>query len=135
LPAAAHCRSFLYFITVENISMKLYGIPNCDTVKKTKTWLTEQGHDFEWHDYKKTGISAETLEQWADQIGWETLLNRQGTTWRKLDADTKTKIDNKQAAIALMLMHTSIIKRPILDNNGTITVGFKPDMYAALFSR
>ncbi|MCX7206285.1 MAG: ArsC family reductase [Proteobacteria bacterium] len=113
--------------------MKLYGIPACDTVKKAKTWLSEQGHEFEWHDYKKSGISADLLEQWIAQVGWETLLNRQGTTWRKLDDATKASIANKDAAIALMIMQTSIIKRPVLDNNGTITVGFKPEVYATLF--
>ncbi|STQ90806.1 ArsC family reductase [Iodobacter fluviatilis] len=113
--------------------MKLYGIPNCDTVKKAKTWLSGQVHDFEWHDYKKSGISAPLLEAWITQVGWETLLNRQGTTWRKLDDATKASIDNKEAAIALMIMQTSIIKRPVLDNNGTITVGFKPEVYASLF--
>ena len=113
--------------------MKLYGISACDTVKKAKTWLSEQGHDFEWHDYKKSGISAPLLEAWIAQVGWETLLNRQGTTWRKLDDASKAAIANKEAAIALMIMQTSIIKRPVLDNNGTITVGFKPEVYASLF--
>lgn len=113
--------------------MKLYGIPNCDTVKKAKTWLSGQGYDFEWHDYKKSGISAPLLETWIAQVGWETLLNRQGATWRKLDDATKASIDNKEAAIALMIIQTSIIKRPVLDNNGTITVGFKPEVYASLF--
>lgn len=113
--------------------MKLYGIPNCDTVKKAKTWLNEHGHAFEWHDFKKSGVSAELLEGWISQTGWEALLNRQGTTWRKLDEATKAATDNKEAAIALMIMQTSIIKRPVLDNNGTITVGFKPEVYASLY--
>ncbi|MBY0444599.1 MAG: ArsC family reductase [Burkholderiales bacterium] len=117
----------------EITAMKLYGIPACDTVKKAKTWLSEQDHEFEWHDYKKSGISADLLEQWIAQVGWETLLNRQGTTWRKLDDATKASIANKDAAIALMIMQTSIIKRPVLDNNGTITIGFKPEVYATLF--
>ncbi|AZN36001.1 ArsC family reductase [Iodobacter ciconiae] len=113
--------------------MKLFGISNCDTVKKAKAWLGEQSYDFEWHDYKKSGISASQLEQWIAQVSWETLINRQGTTWRKLDDATKASIDNKEAAIALMVMQTSIIKRPVLENNGTITVGFKPEVYASLF--
>ena len=113
--------------------MKLYGISNCDTVKKAKTWLSEQGHDFVWHDYKKAGISQEILEGWISQVGWELLLNRQGTTWRKLDEMEKAAITTKEAACALMMQHSSVIKRPVLDYAGTITVGFKPELYAALF--
>ncbi|AOX99283.1 ArsC family reductase [Jeongeupia sp. USM3] len=115
--------------------MKLYGIPNCDTVKKARTWLAEHGHDYDWHDFKKQGVSAELLAHWADKAGWETLLNRQGTTWRKLDDASKAAVTDAASAIAVMLAQPSAIKRPVLDHNGTITVGFKPDTYNALFSR
>lgn len=113
--------------------MKLYGIPNCDTVKKARTWLDEQGHTYEWHDYKKQGVSAELLQDWITHTGWEPLVNRQGTTWRKLDEATKASVVDAQSAIAVMQAQPSVIKRPVLERNGQITVGYKPELYAALF--
>ncbi|MBM3114522.1 ArsC family reductase [Jeongeupia naejangsanensis] len=115
--------------------MKLYGIPNCDTVKKARTWLTEHGHEYDWHDYKKLGVTAELLAGWIAQSGWEPLVNKAGTTWRKLDEASKAAVVDADSAIALMLAHPSVIKRPVLDRDGRITVGYKPETYDALFSR
>ncbi|GGP19604.1 arsenate reductase [Silvimonas iriomotensis] len=113
--------------------MKLYGIPNCDTVKKARTWLSEQGHDYAWHDFKKNGVSHELLAGWIAQTGWEPLVNRQGTTWRKLDDATKAGVVDAESAIAVMLAQPSVIKRPVLERNGQITVGYKPELYENLF--
>ena len=110
----------------------LYGIPNCDTVKKARAWLDAQGIGFAFHDYKKAGIDRDTLESWVDAVGWEVLLNRAGTTFRKLPEGGKARID-RERAIALMLAHPSMIKRPVLTGCGTPEVGFKPERYAALF--
>ncbi len=113
--------------------MKLYGIPNCATVKKARTWLEEQGQAHEFHDFKNLGVSRELLQTWISQTGWETLLNRQGTTWRKLDAATQAGIVDAESAMALMQAQPSIIKRPVLDKAGRIFVGFKPELYESLF--
>ncbi len=112
--------------------MKIYGIPNCATVKKARVWLAEQGLTCEFHDFKKQGISRELLVGWIAQTGWEPLLNRQGTTWRKLDAATQAGILDAESAIALMLEQPSIIKRPVLDKDGRIFIGFKPNLYETL---
>lgn len=109
--------------------MKLYGIPNCTTVKKARAWLTEHEIACEFHDFKKQGIQRELLEQWISQTGWEILLNRQGSTWRKLDGATQASVNNANTAVAVMLAHPSIIKRPVLDKDGRIFVGFKPELY------
>jgi arsenate reductase len=108
----------------------LYGIKNCDTMKKAWTWLDAHGVVYDFHDYKKAGIDEATLRGWAGQVGWEILLNRAGTTFRALpDAD---KVDiGEDKAIALMLANPSMIKRPVLDIGGTLLVGFKPDTYIA----
>lgn len=112
--------------------IKMYGIPNCDSIKKAKKWLTDNAIDYEFHDYKKLGVPEKELNKWIKQAGWEIVLNKHGTTWRKLDGSTKESID-KQSAIQLMLDNPSIIKRPILDVKGKITVGFSPDIYNGLF--
>jgi Spx/MgsR family transcriptional regulator len=109
----------------------IYGIPNCDTMKKARTWLDGHGIPYEFHDYKKAGIDRARLEAWSRTVGWETLLNRAGTTFRKLpDSDTRN-VDEKKA-IALMLAQPSLIKRPVLDiGGGKLLVGYKPEIYAA----
>ncbi|MGQ5522407.1 ArsC family reductase [Chitinimonas sp. PSY-7] len=112
--------------------MKLYGISNCDTVKKARSWLSEHGKAHEFHDFKKQGVSTELLSQWINQIGWEVLVNKQGTTWRKLDSDSQAGVVDAASAIALMQAHPSLIKRPVLDHGGKLLVGFKPEIYAAL---
>ena len=110
--------------------MVLYGIPNCSTVKKARTWLEERGIDYEFHDYKKAGIDRARLDRWAKEVGWETLLNRAGMTFRNLpDADKQGL--NAQKAISIMLDKPSVIKRPVLDIGSKRLVGFKPEMYEA----
>jgi len=108
----------------------LYGIPNCDTVKKARTWLAEQGVAFDFHDYKKAGVPEAALRGWVDRLGWETLLNRAGTTFRKLPDADKGDLDAEKA-IALMLANPSTIKRPVLVQGDTLLAGFKPDTYLA----
>jgi arsenate reductase (glutaredoxin) len=115
------------------MSITLYGIPNCDTVKKARTWLEGRGTTYAFHDYKKAGADAAKLEVWCDAAGWETVLNRAGTTFKKLpDTD---KADLTQAkAIGLMLAQPSMIKRPVVEADGQILIGFKPDQWAAVFT-
>ena len=110
----------------------LYGIPNCDTIKKARKWLKDNDIDYEFHDYKKLGVSEKDLKQWIKQVGWEVLLNKRGTTWRKLDDDTKNSV-NEESAIKIMLENPSIIKRPVLHSAGTISVGFSEKNYTELF--
>ena len=108
----------------------IYGIPSCDTMKKARAWLDSYGVTYEFHDYKKAGIDRERLETWSKRVGWEVLLNRAGTTFRKLPDSDKQCLDEKKA-IALMLAQPSIIKRPVLDlGGGKLLVGFKPEVYA-----
>ena len=108
----------------------LYGIPNCDTVKKARTWLDGHGVAFDFHDYKKSGIDEPRLRSWVDEHGWETVLNRAGTTFRKLPEADRQGLDADKA-VALMLAHPSMIKRPLLDLGDRRIVGFKPDIYEA----
>lgn len=110
------------------MAVTMYGIKNCDTIKKARTWLEERGVAYSFHDYKAAGIDRERLEQWCDRLGWETLLNRAGTTFRKLpDADREGLDADK--AIALMIAQPSMIKRPVLDAADRLLVGFKPEIY------
>ena len=110
--------------------MILYGIPNCDTVKKARAWLERRSVTYNFHDYKKAGIDEAHLRDWVDELGWETLLNRAGTTFRKLpDADRQALDADK--AVALMLAQPSMIRRPVLDLSDRRLVGFKPDLYEA----
>ena len=111
--------------------MKMYGIPNCNTIKKAKDALTAKGIGFEFHNYKKDGMDKQTLQNWVKQVGWEVLLNRRGTTFRQLSDTDKANIDESKA-IALMLAHPSMIKRPVLDTGDKIIVGFDEAVYAAL---
>lgn len=110
----------------------LYGIPNCDTVKKARTWLADRGIAYDFHDYKKSGIDRAHLESWADALGWDKLLNRAGTTFRKLPDADKADVDRAKA-IDLMLAHPSTIKRPVVEHGGQYLVGFKPDEWDAAF--
>ena len=108
----------------------LYGIPNCDTVKKARVWLTERGHSHAFHDFKKHGVPAAELARWADVVGWESLLNRKGTTWRKLAAEEQSAVHDSASAQALMQAQTSVIKRPVVEwGDGTLTVGFDPESW------
>ena len=112
----------------------IYGIKNCDTMKKARAWLDKAGVDYAFHDYKSAGIERAKLEGWAKKVGWETLLNRAGTTFKKLSDKNKDGVTD-QKAIALMLAQPSMIKRPVLDlAGGKLLVGFKPEIYAASVS-
>ena len=103
----------------------VYGIPNCDTVKKARTWLDAQGQVFVFHDYKKQGVPADRLDAWMAAVGWEVLVNRQGTTWRKLDDAVKASVVDAPSAKTLMLAQASVIKRPVVEwSAGDVTVGF-----------
>ena len=102
----------------------LYGIPNCDTVKRARAWLAAHGHDASFHDFKKAGVPPEALDRWISDLGWERLLNRQGTTWRKLDDATRAAVTDAASARAVMLAQPSVIKRPVVDWGGALTVGF-----------
>ncbi len=112
------------------MTITIYGIKNCDTMKKARAWLDEHGVGYMFHDYKTAGIDRAHLEKWVRKAGWDTVLNRAGTTFRKLPEADKTGLDEKKA-IALMLEHPSAIKRPVLDlGGGKILVGFQPALYA-----
>jgi arsenate reductase (glutaredoxin) len=111
----------------------LYGIPNCDTVKKARTWLADQGHDFTFHDFKKQGLDRATVASWLDQLDWEVLVNRKGTTWRNLTDARKAAVTDKASALDLMLANPSVIKRPVLDNGGKFSVGFSLEQYRGIF--
>ncbi len=113
------------------MTAKLYGIKNCDTMKKAWTWLDEHEVAYDFHDYKKAGIDRTTLEGWVKRLGWEALLNRAGTTFKKLPDVDKANVDEAKA-IDLMLAQPSMIKRPVLDAGGELYVGFKPGTYDRL---
>lgn len=110
----------------------LYGIRNCDTMKKAWTWLDQHGVAYDLHDYKKQGIDRGRLEGWVRELGWETLLNRSGTTFRKLPDADRASLDAGKA-VELMLAQPSMIKRPVLEADGKLLVGFKPAEYEAAF--
>lgn len=116
------------------MTLSLYGIPNCDTVKKARTWLADNGHDFTFHDFKKQGLSRELVQGWLEDVDWETLVNRKGTTWRNLPDERKAQIVDADSAIALMLENPSVIKRPVLQGAGPVAVGFSGDAYAEKFA-
>jgi len=111
----------------------LYGIPNCDTVKKARTWLAGQGLAYQFHDFRKQGVPAERLPAWMAAVGWDRLLNRQGTSWRKLDAAMQAGVQDAASAAALMQELPSVIKRPVVEWSGTptgrVTVGFKAEAW------
>lgn len=110
--------------------MIVYGIKNCDTVKKALTWLKAKKVDFQFHDYKTEGITEAKLKAWSQQVGWESLLNKRGTTWRKLDEGTQAAITNESAAIKIMMANTSIIKRPLIEKgNKVVVLGFDETAY------
>jgi arsenate reductase len=111
------------------MTITIYGIKNCDTMKKARSWLEARGVAYAFHDYKASGIDRATLARWVDEHGWETLLNRAGTTFRALPDADKQGLDAGKA-IALMLAQPSMIKRPVLDLGGKTLVGFKPEVYA-----
>ena len=109
----------------------MYGIPNCDTIKKARAWLDGRGIAYRFHDYKKAGVDRALLESWCREVGWERLCNRAGTTFRKLP-ESETANLTAATAITLMLTHPSVIKRPVLVAGGALIVGFTPDAYARI---
>ena len=113
---------------------KIYGISNCDTVKKAKNWLTETDIPFEFIDFRKEGLSSEKVSKWARSVGMDRLLNRRGTTWRNLNESQKALTDNT-ALVELLTENPTLIKRPVLETQDRIEVGFKPDLYQALFNQ
>lgn len=113
--------------------MKIYGIPNCNTVKKARTWLEEHALAHEFHDYKKLGVPEVTLRAAMAQLGWEKLINRAGPTWRKLPGETQAAVVDADSAFAVMQAHASVIKRPLLEHDGQFEAGFSESRYAALF--
>ena len=113
-------------------SITIYGIKNCDTMKKARAWLDGHRVVYEFHDYKAAGAPSDRLKAWTSELGWKTLLNRAGTTFRKLPDAEKEGL-NERKALALMLEQPSMIKRPVLDVGGALVVGFRPDSYAATF--
>ena len=115
-----------------DMTVTVHGIKACDTMKKARAWLDERGVAYAFHDYKAVGIDAATLKTWAGKVGWEVLLNRAGTTFRALPDADKQGLDEAKA-IALMVAQPSMIKRPVMDIDGRLLVGFKPEAYAAAF--
>lgn len=111
--------------------IRIYGIPNCDTMKKARKWLDANNLEYEFHDYKKQGVPEKNLKLWVQTASWEVVLNKRGTTWRKLDDDIKNNID-ENSAIQVMLDNPSAIKRPILEKDNMLLVGFKEDEYKTL---
>ena len=112
--------------------MIVYGIPNCDTVKRARAWLTEQGVAHAFHDFKKAGVPPDRLDAWIAALGWEPLCNRKGNTWRTLDATTQAAVVDAPSARAVMLANASVIKRPVVEwGDGRITVGFDPTRWGA----
>ena len=109
----------------------MYGIRNCDTVKKARAWLEEKGVEYRFHDYQASGVERDRLNRWCRELGWEKLLNRSGLTFRKLP-DSKKELASGEEAVALMLSYPSVIKRPILELGDRLVVGFKPELYQSL---
>jgi len=115
--------------------MIVYGIKNCNTVKSAVDWLQRHNIDFEFHDYKSKGITEAKLKTWSKQVGWESLVNKRGTTWRQLDEQVQKKITNEKNAIALMMEKSSVIKRPLIEQDGKVIVlGFEEESLAKLFA-
>ncbi|MDO5639424.1 MAG: arsenate reductase [Neisseria sp.] len=115
--------------------IKIYGIPNCDTVKKARRWLAEQGVDYEFVDFKKTPPGGALIESWLQDIPLDVLLNKRGTTWRKLDDEQKSAAESRSGAVALMAEQPSLIKRPVLDANGRFYAGFQTASYESVFGK
>jgi Spx/MgsR family transcriptional regulator len=111
-------------------SITVYGIPNCDTVKRARAWLDEQGLAYQFHDYKKAGVPADQLPRWMAELGWDKVINRAGTTWRKLDEATKAGVSDAASAAALAQAQPSVIKRPLVKwADGRLSLGFTPELF------
>ena len=116
------------------MTITLYGIPNCDTVKKARAWLQAHGIEHDFHDYKKQGVPLPRLDAWMRAVGWEALLNRKGTTWRKLDAAQQSAVHDAASARELMAAQASVIKRPVVEHPGGVLVGFDPDEWGRVLA-
>jgi arsenate reductase len=115
--------------------MKIYGIPNCNTVKKTLDWFKKHQIDIEFHNFKKSGIDEAKLESWSQKLGWEALLNKRGTTWKNLDAEFQKTIVSKEVAFKLMQEKPSIIKRPVIETeSGSLFLGYDEEQFASLLN-
>ena len=110
----------------------LYGIPNCDTVKKARAWLTAQGVDYQFHDFKKQGVPPEAVDLWLKHMSWDVLVNRKGTTWRKLDPALQARVVDNASARTLMLEHASVVKRPVVVKGQTVIVGVNPEAWSSV---
>jgi arsenate reductase (glutaredoxin) len=108
-------------------NLVVYGIPNCDTVKKSRAWFDAAGIAYSFHDYKKQGVTEAALRRWVQVLGWEVLLNKKGTTWRKLPASDQAAVIDAESAIQLMQRESSVIKRPVLEGANVLTVGYAPE--------
>lgn len=117
------------------MTVTLYGIPNCDTVKKARTWLDRNGVAYTFHDFKKAGLTPAHVDGWLKQVEWDVLVNRKGTTWRALPDERKTAVADASSAAALMLESPSVIKRPVLEYNGQTHVGFSDANYQQIFNK
>ena len=117
------------------MSITLYGIPNCDTVKKARTWLDANKTDYVFHDFKKNGITRELIAGWLKDVPWDVLVNRKGTTWRGLSDEQKAAVTDNASATELMLASPSVIKRPVLTGAGKTQVGFSADLYQQTFKK
>ena len=116
------------------MQITLYGIPNCDTVKKARGWLSDQGVDYLFHDFKKAGLSRAMLEAWTGAVSWDALVNRRGTTWRGLPEARRELVVDADSAMALMMESPSVVKRPVLSAFGGVHVGFSAEQYSGIFS-
>ncbi len=114
------------------MAVTLYGIPNCDTVKKARTWLEQENIDYRFHDFRKDGLESSQVEKWIDELGWEVLVNKRSTSWKALDEGQRKTMDAK-TALSAILDSPTLIKRPLLDNGQSRNVGFKAQDYEALF--
>ncbi|GAA3696677.1 ArsC family reductase [Sphingomonas cynarae] len=130
-PLASHLPRAIHPLREHPMTATLYGIPNCDTVKKARAWLDARGLAYQFHDYRKAGVDPDLLRGWVERLGWEAVLNRAGTTFRKLPEAERADLDAARA-IALMLAQPSMIKRPMLVHGDVLEAGFKPDRYAAI---
>jgi arsenate reductase (glutaredoxin) len=115
-------------------TITVYGIPNCDSVKKARVWLSDHGVDYVFHDFKKQGVPPEAVDQWLQQVSWDVLINRKGTTWRKLDPALQATVVDTASARALMLAHASVVKRPVLVKGHTVVVGVNPEAWARVLA-
>ncbi|MDN3701232.1 ArsC family reductase [Vibrio artabrorum] len=115
------------------MTITMFGIPNCDTIKKAKKWLEAEGIEFEFHDYRKQGITEALVTTFCSELGWELVLNKRGTTYRQLSQEQKETL-TEEKAVALLVEQPAMIKRPILKVDGTLHIGFKADQYAAIFA-